>query len=154
VRVFDVEEVARILGLHPKTVLRHIRSGRLPAAKAGGQWRVREEDLGAFLSGSREAFERRMAADVGALVRGETPPPAGGLQACVIVTYSARDTARAAALAEVFLRAMNAEDPERGPARFQSVHDTTEAQGRYVLWGRPGFLAKVLQQVERVTQGE
>lgn len=153
-QVFNVEQVAVALGLHPKTILRHIRSGRLRAAKAGGQWRVRDEDLQVFLGGHREAFEHRMVSDVDALVRGQAALPAeGALQACVIVSYNARDPKGASALAEVFLSAMNADDPERGPARFQSIHDADAPYGRYVLWGRPGFLARVLQQVEAKQSG-
>lgn len=148
-QIYDVEQVATVLGLHPKTILRHIRSGRLRAAKAGGQWRVREEDLLVFLSGHKEVVERRMVSNVDALVRGQAASPAeGALQAGIIVSYNARDRKGASALAEVFLGAINANDPERGPARFQSIHDAGEPYGRYVLWGRPGFPAKVLHQVE------
>lgn len=138
-----------MLRLHPKTVLRHIRAGRLPAAKAGGRWRVREEDLGAFVGGRREVPLRGVAGEVLRLVRGDAaPPPEGALQACVIVAYNPREPDQAAALAEVFLRAMNTPDPDRGVARFQSMYEGDEPYGRYVLWGRPGFLARVLAEVE------
>ena len=149
-RVFTVDEVAQVLDLHPKTVRRHIREGRLPAARVGGEWRVREEDLGAFLGTHPARIEQRLEADVAAFARGEQGV-AGEPEACVIVRVPAGDAARAAAVQGVFLERMNADDPDRGPARFQCVYDAGEAFARYVLWGRPGFLARVLDGVERAT---
>lgn len=44
-----IEEIATRLKLKPKTVREWLRLGRLPGIKAGRLWRVREEDLQAFL---------------------------------------------------------------------------------------------------------
>jgi excisionase family DNA binding protein len=43
-----VDTVADHLQLHPKTVLRYIRDGRLPARKIGKAYRIRRADLDAF----------------------------------------------------------------------------------------------------------
>ncbi len=158
-RVLRVEEVAEVLGQHVKTVRRHIQEGRLAAVKIGGEWRVREEDLGAFLDGRRDRLRAQLAADVAAFVRGDGPAPGRGpaagedLQACVVVDLRAGDAERATALQRVFLDAMNTDDPARGPARFQALQDTAEPYARYVLWGRPAFLARVLARVEEVAGG-
>lgn len=45
--------VARRLGIHPVSVARLIRQGRLPAEKVGNTWVVREADLEAFARGYR-----------------------------------------------------------------------------------------------------
>lgn len=47
-RLYTVEDAAERLKLHPKTVLRFIREGRLPAAKVGKAYRVQASDLDAF----------------------------------------------------------------------------------------------------------
>jgi excisionase family DNA binding protein len=44
-RLLTVDEVAQRLRLHPITVRRHIRSGRLPATRIGRSVRVKEEDI-------------------------------------------------------------------------------------------------------------
>jgi excisionase family DNA binding protein len=44
-----VPEVAERLGLHPESVRKMVRSGRLPAFKAGRSWRFDAEDLQAWL---------------------------------------------------------------------------------------------------------
>ena len=52
-----VEHAARRLQLHPKTVLRFIRDGRLPAKRLGKAWRIRQSDLDALAGGLGERFE-------------------------------------------------------------------------------------------------
>jgi len=43
------EDAARRLAVSPKTLRQWLRTGRLGGVKAGRLWRLREEDLAAFL---------------------------------------------------------------------------------------------------------
>ena len=43
-----VDDAARLLKLHPKTILRFIRRGRLPATRVGKAYRIRRADLDAL----------------------------------------------------------------------------------------------------------
>ena len=47
--LLDIPAVAIACGVSAKTVRRWIVSGELPAAKLGGQWRVRPRDLDDFV---------------------------------------------------------------------------------------------------------
>lgn len=46
--LFTVEQAAQHLNLHPKTVLRYIRDGRLTATRVGKSYRIPRTDLDAF----------------------------------------------------------------------------------------------------------
>jgi len=48
--VYTVEDVAKILKVQNRTVRDYIRGGKLKAVKLGRAYRVREEDLKAFLN--------------------------------------------------------------------------------------------------------
>lgn len=48
-RWMDVEEVAQYLNLHLMTVYRMLQSGVLPASKVGGRWRIKRQELDAWL---------------------------------------------------------------------------------------------------------
>lgn len=64
------DEVARLLDVHPKTILRWGREGRLPRYKVGRKVRFAEADVDAFLA------EHYGAADpCGVAVSVETPNP-------------------------------------------------------------------------------
>ena len=43
--VFTPNELSKILKLHPFTVTRLAREGKLPAFKVGGVWRVRKDQF-------------------------------------------------------------------------------------------------------------
>ena len=56
--LFTVEQAAQQLNLHPKTVLRYIRDGRLTATRMGKSYRIPRAELDAFAglaSGSAQA---------------------------------------------------------------------------------------------------
>jgi excisionase family DNA binding protein len=56
---FQVEEAAAFLELHPETVKRLCRSGRLPAEKIHNTWLIHEADLRKFKANYRENRGRR-----------------------------------------------------------------------------------------------
>jgi len=45
---YTVEEVAEALKLHPYTIRRLSREGKIPAFKFGGQWRFRKSEIEAW----------------------------------------------------------------------------------------------------------
>jgi excisionase family DNA binding protein len=60
--LLTVEQAAEQLKLHPKTVLRHIRDGRLPATRIGKSYRIERSRLDAFAgiaAGRPEASDAR-----------------------------------------------------------------------------------------------
>ena len=42
---YTVDEVAEALKLHPYTIRRLSREGKIPAFKFGGQWRFRKDEI-------------------------------------------------------------------------------------------------------------
>ncbi|MEV6655454.1 helix-turn-helix domain-containing protein [Nocardia fluminea] len=47
-RLYSVEQVAELLGLHVRTVRGYVRDGKLPAARIGKQYRITHDDLETF----------------------------------------------------------------------------------------------------------
>lgn len=45
---YTVDEVAEALKLHPYTIRRLSRDGKIPAFKFGGQWRFRKDEIDAW----------------------------------------------------------------------------------------------------------
>jgi excisionase family DNA binding protein len=50
---YTVDQIAELLHIHPKTIQRYIREGKLPASKIGKSWRVSGHDLSRFAEGAR-----------------------------------------------------------------------------------------------------
>lgn len=45
VKAFTSVEIAEYLRLHPYTIRRLCREGKIPAFRVGGQWRFRKDDI-------------------------------------------------------------------------------------------------------------
>lgn len=50
-KVYTLDEVAKILSLSKRTLYTYVKEGRLEAVKVGKSWRVRKDQLDAFLEG-------------------------------------------------------------------------------------------------------
>jgi excisionase family DNA binding protein len=50
---YTVEEIAKALKLHPYTVRRLCREGKVPCYKFGGQWRLRKDDMEKWCVGKK-----------------------------------------------------------------------------------------------------
>jgi excisionase family DNA binding protein len=55
--LLDSEEAARLLGVHPKTLVRMARQGKLPASRIGSLWRFRASELDCWLRGQYYTVE-------------------------------------------------------------------------------------------------
>ena len=55
-------EVAKILKLHPFTVTRLAREGKIPAFKVGGVWRVRKDQFERWMATGTNKARARMPA--------------------------------------------------------------------------------------------
>ncbi len=49
IKLYKVEEIAKLLDMHPTSVREYCKKGKLKAVKAGGKWLVTEEALKEFL---------------------------------------------------------------------------------------------------------
>ncbi|WP_282937386.1 helix-turn-helix domain-containing protein [Paenibacillus sp. RC67] len=52
---------------------------------------------------------------------------------------------------QIIMWHMNETNPNRGKAMFQYFYDEVEKKGRYIIWGNPKFVGKVLTAVSEVT---
>ena len=77
-----VRDVAHLMGIHPETVRRLARQGRLPGYRAGGQWRFPPEEV-ALLRRPHACSDYDLAdIDVAACMgaKEETPADAAGVE--------------------------------------------------------------------------
>ena len=122
---------AERLGLHPKTVLRFIRDGRLKATRIGKSYRIRRADLDTF-AGVEPAAE----------------PAAPSAWVTAIVQISGVDAEAARRLAIGIPAALNGRQGREGPMRADVIHDSERSELKVVLVGVPGDVATMLRLVQ------
>ena len=47
--ILEAEEVAEMLRVHPRTIMRLASQGKIPGFKVGGQWRFRREAIDQYI---------------------------------------------------------------------------------------------------------
>jgi excisionase family DNA binding protein len=47
--ILEAEEVAEMLRVHPRTIMRLASQGKIPGFKVGGQWRFRREAINQYI---------------------------------------------------------------------------------------------------------
>lgn len=119
------------LGLHPKTVLRFIRNGRLKATRIGKSYRIRRADLDTF-------------AGVEPAVASATP----SAWVTAIVQIADVDADAARRLAIEIPAALNGRQGREAPMRADVIHDAERAELKIVLVGVPGDVATMLRLIQ------
>ena len=130
--VYTVEQFAERLKLHPKTVLRFIREGRVRAVKLGKSYRILRSDFDAFAG-----------------VRPKTRPASARVTAIVDLPDITPELAQR--LARVLPSARMGQETPRDPMSIDVVHDRDHNHAKVVMIGAPGDVASMLRMVETLT---
>jgi excisionase family DNA binding protein len=137
-KLYSVEELSSILKLHQKTILRFIHEGKIKARKIGRTWMVSESDLKDFchceladkqppnLSPNYETLKDRI--NVSAVIE--------------IIEQNSEEASR---ISNSFMAMLNSEKYSDGKSRrFDFFYYPEAAKAKYVFYGSPGFIKKIL----------
>lgn len=134
-KMYSVEEVADLLGLHVRTVRGYIRSGRLKAVRIGKQYRIARADL-EELTGKPEPATRR--------------PAAARVEVSSIVQIDDVDRRTVDRLGTLVVSAAQTDFDSGHPLRVQVVHDGERQRMKIVILGDVAATAEMLQLIEAV----
>ena len=126
-----VEEAAEQLNLHPKTVLRYIRDGRLAATRIGKSYRIAREKLDAFAG----------------IARGR-PDAATGARATCIVDIPDLTVGEAERLATYLHAAALSGDADTPPLHLETAFDPQSRSMKVVVIGAPADAGELLRMLE------
>ncbi|MFD1176463.1 helix-turn-helix domain-containing protein [Paenibacillus puldeungensis] len=149
--LLTVDQFAQMLEMHPRTIRRYIRENQLKATKVGGEWRIRKEDAEMFMGSKIDELKSEAMDDIQAFMEGKDSEVEGKLQVCTVLDCYVENL-EALKISEIIMRHMNQADPARGKAKFQYFFDEKEKKGRYIIWGTPAFVGKVLSAVGEAVQ--
>ena len=139
-KYYSVEQISGMLKIHPKTIQRYIREGRLRAAKIGKSWRVTGHDLSVFVeSGRDEQF-------------GPENRPARSVVASSVVDITAVEKEDAIRIMNTLTAALNCKPPEYGQSSMQSQYIEHESTVRVTLWGGVRFMSAMLDTIAMLTE--
>jgi excisionase family DNA binding protein len=141
-KYYSVDNISKMLGIHPKTVRRYITEGKLRAVKVGKLYRVSGHDLSLFVE------ERGLGLKTD---RDEENPPEK-LAVSAVADISVRDSDEADRISSMLLAVMNSHDP----LLHQSSLNVRQYEGghqlRVMLWGSARFVVQMLESIEALSE--
>lgn len=143
-KFYSVDNIAEMLGIHPKTVRRYINEGHLRAAKVGKQYRISGHDLSLFVE------ERGMASQVSS--NNKTLPEKLTVSAVADIAVRSRDEADR--ISAMLLAVMNTQDPLLRQCSLNVRQYEGGHQLRIMLWGSARFVVQMLESIEALSERE
>lgn len=144
-RLYTVVEVAEALSLHPKTVGRFIREGRITARKIGREWRVSAAALAQYAHGELAGASPEASSD---------RPLSDRLSVSAVIQLTEANSGEVSRIANALLAALTSKDPSWGDARHDVIFHPKTGTARFVLQGSPQFLRSMIEMVEVLTATE
>lgn len=134
--LYSINQVADLLGLHVRTVRKHVRDGRLAATRIGRQYRISRQDLEAYtgqpLADPRETSRRRRVT-VSTTVAIEAIDPAASQRITngLVATVGARPRG-----------------DSRTPLGLETVYDPAGGRLKIIVTGELGAVAYLLKLID------
>lgn len=141
-----IDIAANRLGVHPKTIRRYISSGKISAQKIAGAWRINMDSVNQFLD-SCEVNECKKSSvskdDFCIFMDSEYFNSENVVQVCSIVDYYIKDMQVKKILNDI-MEIVAEHSMENQSNRFNYVYDDAENKMRFVFWGAPSYMEKIM----------
>ncbi len=135
---FTVEQVSELLSLHPKTVQRYIREGKLRATKIGKGWRIAGHDLSVFTENAPEIPQK-------------SAENATGVTVSAVADITVRGKDEAIRIMTSLSAALNSKPSGYGPSSLHTQYIESSAIVRVTLWGGARFTAVMMDAIAALT---
>lgn len=137
---YTVEQISDMLDIHPKTIQRYIREGKLRATKIGKSWRITGHDLSIFVeSASSEGL-------------GSGNRPARNIIASSVIDIIVEGNEDSIRIMNTLTAALNAKPLEYEHSSMQSQYIEREKMVRVTLWGDLRFMAVMMDMIASLTE--
>lgn len=132
-----VEQVSEKLSMHPKTIQRYIREGKLRAAKVGKSWRVNGYDLSVFLENTS--------------VHGDSAETERTITVSSVIDITTNGADDAIRIMNMLTAAFNSKPPEFSKTSMQAQYIEHERMVRLMLWGNIRFISLITGMIITIT---
>ncbi len=137
---YTVEQISNMLDIHPKTIQRYIREGKLRAAKNGKGWRISGHDMSVFTESDSyrpSDTENR---------------PKRTITASAVIDIVTERKDEAIRIMNTLTASLNAKPSEYGQSSMQSQYIERENMVRITLWGGIRFMAIMMDTLTALTE--
>jgi len=161
-KFYTIDEVAKKIKVHPKTIRRYIYNGKLLAKKIGGQWRIYESELDKYINsttanschGSHTEEDEISQDDFCVFMDNHRSNPDSLIELCIIIDLYLNDNDEIKKVTNDILDSLNEFNSNISNNRYNYIYDNAENKARFVLWGSPSFMESVTKKLKRYERGK
>ena len=137
---YTVDQISNMLNIHPKTIQRYIREGKLRAAKIGKGWRITGHDLSTFIE--NDSYEKPASGN----------RPERSIIASSVIDIIVDGKEDAIRIMNTLTASLNAKPPEYGQSSMHSQYIERENMVRITLWGGIRYMAIMMDTITALTE--
>ena len=135
-KYYTVEQISQLLKVHPKTLQRYIREGKLRASKVGKSWRISGHDLSIFMESEKSVQPQEAE-------RSEEER----IKSSAVVDIRVQDTDDAVRIVDLLTGALNSKPAEYGNSSMHTQYIVEENMLRITLWGGIRFMEVMISAI-------
>lgn len=143
-KYYTVERISEMLKIHPKTIQRYIREGKLRANKIGKSWRITGHDLSVFIESKKNAYvpdEQK-----------EKLPVEDRFKVSAVVDINVCDKDDAVHTINMLTGALNSKPTEYGSSSMHTQYITEENKIRIAMWGGIRFMEVMMSSISALAE--
>lgn len=140
-KMYSITDLTSILNLHSKTILRFIHEGKIKARKIGRSWMVSEEDLKIYCHGE-------LSAEQSPVLSPEYDTLKDRISVSAVVEINEQNSVEASRISNSIMAMLNSNREPDKKFRFDHFYYPEVQKSKYVFYGDPGFIGKILEIFE------
>ncbi|MFA5151777.1 MAG: helix-turn-helix domain-containing protein, partial [Clostridia bacterium] len=144
---YTINELSRILDLHPKTILRFIKEGKIQANKIGRTWRVTEDELKSFCHGE-------LASNDILVLKPDYDTLNNRISISAVIEIKEQNSEEASRISNMFMAVLNSESDVKSRSRFDFFYYPEIEKAKYVFYGSADFVTKIIEMFNQLTNSE
>lgn len=138
-KYYTVMQISEMLKIHPKTIQRYIRDGKLLANKIGKSWRITGHDLSVFIENEKNVY---VSDDHNMKL-----PIEDRFKVSAVVDISVSDKDEVIRIIDMLTGALNSKPPEYGSSSMYTQHIIEENKIRITLFGGIRFMEVMMSSI-------
>lgn len=142
---YSVDQISEMLSIHPKTIQRYIREGRLRASKIGKSWRVTGHDLSIFMESSKLTVNTKE--------NNTLKKPNKEIKVSSVIDMDVDGVDDALRIINMVTASVNTNYPEYDHPALHAQYLESECKVRVTIWGNLQFAQAVLDLILAITEG-
>ncbi|WP_304944384.1 helix-turn-helix domain-containing protein [Vallitalea guaymasensis] len=152
-KFYTVDQVAEMLKIHPKTVRKYVREGKLRGTKVGKQWRVTGHDLSLFMEGQENIVPENFheVTHDYSVSDNKSNNTNEKISVSTVIDIVVKNRDEVDRISNTLVAVMNSKDPEYGNSTINIQYIEKTHKLRVMLWGTIYFTETLLNCISVLT---